>query len=315
MAVAWFDSPQFDWHEGPHGHPERPGRHHSIRATLEAKLLDESTVELIPTAPTPVDRTLLQKVHHPDYIQRLERFAAFGGGQIDPDTYVEQHSVEAALLAAGAVSDAVDGVLSGHFRSAFCGVRPPGHHARRDQAMGFCLFNNVIVGAVRALEHADVRRVAILDFDVHHGNGTEELTYERDDIFFASIHQYPAYPGTGDADRRGRGAGLGKNLNVPLPPGTGDEQFVAAFSETIRPAFDDFAPDLLLVSAGFDADARDPLAELQVTTEGFRELSRQVVAWADSRVKGRIVSTLEGGYDLTALGEDVLAHVEALLRK
>lgn len=307
MGVVWFDSPQFDWHEGPHGHPERPARRDSIHAALEGTL--------IPIAPTPVDRALLETVHDPEYIERLERLAAFGGGSIDADTYVEPHSVEVALLAAGAVSDAVDGVLSGRFRSAFCGVRPPGHHARWNQGMGFCLFNNVVVGALKALRHQGVRRVAILDWDVHHGNGTEELTYERGDVFYASIHQYPAYPGTGDADRRGHGAGLGTNLNVPLPPGAGDEEFLAAFSERIRPAFDEFEPDLLLISAGFDAAARDPLAELQVTTDGFRELSRQVVAWADSHVQGRIVSTLEGGYDLTALGQDVQAHVETLLRE
>lgn len=179
--------------------------------------------------------------------------------------------------------------------------------------MGFCLFNNVVVGALRALEHQAVERVAILDWDVHHGNGTEELTYDRADVFFASVHQYPAYPGTGERERRGRGAGLGKNLNVPLSPGASDGEFLAAWTDEILPAFDEFAPDLLLISAGFDADARDPLAELRVTTEGFREMSRRVVEWADARIGGRIVSTLEGGYDLTALGEDVLVHVEALL--
>lgn len=318
--MAWFDSPEFDWHEGPHGHPERPERHHAIVSVLEGKVRAGKTregdeEELIPAVPTPVDRSLLELVHDAGYIERLERLAAFGGGKIDPDTYVGPHSVEAALLAAGAVSDAVDGVLAGRFRSAFCSVRPPGHHARRDQGMGFCLFNNVVVGAQRALSHPGVGRVAILDWDVHHGNGTEELTYERGDVFFASIHQYPSYPGTGDADRRGRGAGLSTNLNVPLPPGSGDPEFVAAFNERIRPAFEAFAPDLLLISAGFDADARDPLAELEVTTVGFRQLSEQVIAWADSHVGGRVVSTLEGGYDLTALGQDVLSHVETLLRK
>ena len=318
--MAWFDSLAFDWHEGPHGHPERPERHQAIRSVLEGKVREGKTrggdeEELIPTAPTPVARSLLERVHDAGYIERLERLATFGGGNIDPDTYVGPHSVEAALLAAGAVSEAVDGVLAGRFRSAFCSVRPPGHHACRDRGMGFCLFNNVVVGAQRALMHPDVGRVAILDFDVHHGNGTEELTYERGDVFFASIHQYPSYPGTGDADRRGRGEGLSTNLNVPLPPGAGDEEFVAAFSERIGPALEKFAPDFLLISAGFDADARDPLAELEVTAAGFRRLSQQVVCWADAHVGGRIVSTLEGGYDLAALGEDVLAHVETLLRK
>lgn len=309
-SVAWFDCPEFDWHEGPFGHPERPDRQRAIRAAFEHGELRDKIAQ---RSPRPLDRALLLQAHAEEYVDRVQRLSAFGGAHLDPDTYVKLHSFDAALLAAGAVHDAVQAVLEGEFQRAFCSVRPPGHHAGRSNGMGFCLFNNVVVGALSALEYASVQRVAIIDFDVHHGNGTEELTYDRGDIFFASSHQYPAYPGTGEATRRGRGAGAGCNLNVPLTPGSGDTELLAAWDERIRPVLAEYDPQIFLISAGFDGDARDPLAELRITTEGYAELSSRIVQFADETCAGRVVSTLEGGYNLDALAEDVCAHVATFL--
>ncbi len=259
-----------------------------------------------------VNRRLLEKVHCPKYLEKLERLSVFGGGALSPDTYVTGHSWEAAVLAAGAVVTAVEGVLAGDFERAFCAVRPPGHHARQAQAMGFCLLNNVMLAAEAALEHHSVERVAIFDWDVHHGNGSEELAYQRADIFYASSHQFPSYPYTGDADSRGEGAGLGTTLNVPLAIGTGDDELLDAWRDLIEPALREYQPNILLISAGFDADERDPMAQLRVTSWGFQKLSEEVRRFADEVCGGRIVSVLEGGYDLDSLAENVCLHLETL---
>ena len=227
---------------------------------------------------------------------------------LDPDTVLSPTSAEAALRAAGAAVAAVDDVLRGDARRVFCAVRPPGHHASSDTAMGFCLFNNLAVAAAQALSKHGLERVAIADFDVHHGNGSQAIFEAEPRVQFLSSHQLPLYPDTGRANERG----VGNILNVPLPPGAGSAQFRAAWGEQLLPALDAFRPQLLLVSAGFDAHWRDPLAQLQLDADDFAWLTAELVAIADRHAQGRVVSSLEGGYDLQALRECSVAHVQAL---
>jgi acetoin utilization deacetylase AcuC-like enzyme len=254
---------------------------------------------------------VLARVHAADYIASMEKLSAAGGGRLDADTPIGPHTARAAGLAAGAVVLAVERVLDGRWSRAFCSVRPPGHHASRERGTGFCVFNNVAVGAAAALDR--VGRVAILDWDAHHGNGTQAIFARDPRVFYASWHQSPFYPDTGRADEVGEASGVRTVVNCPLPAGAGDAELMAAWAERIEPALRTFRPELLLVSAGFDADVRDPLTDLAVTSAGFAALSRAVVDWADEHCSGRIVSVLEGGYALDALVEDVVAHVRALL--
>jgi len=227
---------------------------------------------------------------------------------LDPDTVLSPASAEAALRAAGAAVAAVDDVLRGDARRVFCAVRPPGHHATSDTAMGFCLFNNLAVAAAQALSKHGLERVAIADFDVHHGNGSQAIFEAEPRVQFLSSHQLPLYPDSGRASERG----VGNILNVPLPPGAGSAPFRAAWSELLLPALEGFRPQLLLVSAGFDAHWRDPLAQLQLDADDYAWLTAELVAIADRHAQGRVVSSLEGGYDLQALRECSVAHVQAL---
>lgn len=309
QPIAWLDSPTFDAHTGGHEHPERPERLQAIREGLAHAGLDTRLHRVQAPAAT---RAALERVHTPRYVATLEAFCAQGGGALDADTAVVLPSWDAAVRAAGAVTHAVHQVLSGAWQRAFCSVRPPGHHAPADRAMGFCLFDNVAVGAQAALDSGLARRVAILDWDVHHGNGTQDIFYDRGDVLFASWHQYPFYPGTGALEEAGEGAGRNTTVNCPLAAGSGDAEYLHAWETRIRPALEDFAPDLLCISAGFDADRRDPLGELTVTAGGFARLSQAVIGWADRQVGGRVVSVLEGGYSLPALAEDVVLHVESM---
>jgi acetoin utilization deacetylase AcuC-like enzyme len=234
---------------------------------------------------------------------------AAGHAAIDADTIVSPGSGEAALRAAGAVIAAVDAVMTGEALNAFCAVRPPGHHAERDRAMGFCLFNNVAVGAYHARAAHGIDRVAAIDFDVHHGNGTQDIFWSDPNLLYASTHQSPLYPGTGARGERG----VGNIFNVPLRAGSGTQEFRAAVEAVILPALESFAPDLVLISAGFDAHSDDPLAGLEFVAADYAWVTRQLVDLARRHCNGRIVSSLEGGYDLKALGESAAAHVGALM--
>jgi acetoin utilization deacetylase AcuC-like enzyme len=309
MSVAWFDSPRMDAHDTGPAHPERPARLEAVRRGLADSGLGDKLV-LLPAEP--VARGALTAVHSPAYVDEVERLCAAGGGALDADTVASEASFEAALRAAGAVTEAAVGVTSGRFQRAFCSVRPPGHHASRARGMGFCIFNNVAVAAQAVIDAGLARRIAILDWDVHHGNGTQDIFWERGDVFYASWHQYPLYPGTGASTDQGAGEGRGATVNCPLRAGSGDADLLAAWRERILPALQGFGAELVLVSAGFDADGRDPLAGLEVTAAGFEALSREVVRFADRACEGRLVSTLEGGYDLEALAEDVSRHVRTL---
>jgi acetoin utilization deacetylase AcuC-like enzyme len=310
MSVAWLDHESFDTHVAGAGHPERPERLRAIREALDA---GGQAARLTAVVPEAASLDQLAAIHDRGYVEGVRDLIAAGGRMAGGETGVVEGSWEAATRAAGGVVQATLAVLDGTHRRAFCSVRPPGHHARPAQAMGFCLFDNVAVAAQAALDSGGAERVAILDWDAHHGNGTQEIFYSRSDVLFASWHQYPFYPGTGAEDERGAGDGEGATVNCPLPAGSDGRDFMKAWEGRVRPALEDFEPDLVLVSAGFDADHRDPLAGLQVTTAQFEELSAAVVAWADAHCQGRVVSVLEGGYDLDALGEDVARHVDTLL--
>jgi acetoin utilization deacetylase AcuC-like enzyme len=220
------------------------------------------------------------------------------------------HTSEAALRAAGAVVDAVDKIMSGEFEKAFCAVRPPGHHAEHATAMGFCFFNNIAIGAAHALEKYGLRRIALIDFDVHHGNGTQEWAEGQEDVLFLSSHQYPCYPGTGRAQEKGRYNNI---LNLPLPPGAGSMEFHSAMTNFGLPAIDRFQPELIMMSAGFDAHQADPLASLNFETEDYGWITRELCKLAKKHSRGRVVSTLEGGYDIDALAASTGAHVRAML--
>ena len=308
--VGWIDSPSFDAHHHGPEHPERPERLSAIRERLAQKQIDR---QLIQEGPPPQNQGILEAVHTPDYVNSVKSLCAQGGGSLDPDTQAVRESWRAACDAAGALTHAVDRVLSGNWDRAFCSPRPPGHHARPQRAMGFCLFNNIAVAAQAALDSGRVRRVAILDWDVHHGNGTQEIFWTRPDVLYASWHQFPFYPGTGAESEIGAAQGLGSTINCPLAQGSGDEAFLSCWERRIRPALEGFAPELLLISAGFDADARDPLGGLNLTPKGFGDLSERIVRWADRSCQGRVVSALEGGYDLEALADGVEAHLRTLL--
>jgi acetoin utilization deacetylase AcuC-like enzyme len=302
--------PVFEEHETGPGHPERPARLAAVRKTIEAESLDRDTVRLPLEA---ADDPLLELAHSPAHIRRVRHACESGESSLDSmDTAICSSSDRIARLAAGSLTALCRQVACGELARGFAAVRPPGHHAERDMAMGFCLFNNVAIAARYLREHEDVPRVLIVDWDVHHGNGTQHILEQDPSIFFFSLHQWPLYPGTGDAAERGRGAGLGATLNRPLAPGAGDDEFLGALRDVMLPAAEEFRPDFVLVSAGFDAHSADPLANLQVSTAAFAEATRIVRDLADRLAGGRLVSTLEGGYDLPALAESVVEHLRVM---
>lgn len=307
MTTLLFSHPSAAEHDTGHGHPERADR---IRAVLQA--LDAPEFEALERREAPrADKAALARVHRTDYIDALlEAVPERGYVRIDADTVMSPASGEAALRAAGALVAAVDAVMTGEATTAFCAVRPPGHHAEPRRGMGFCLFNSVAVGALHARTAHGAGRVAIVDFDVHHGNGTQAAFQSDPSVLFASTHEYPLYPGTGAADERG----VGNIYNVPLAPMSGSAEFRAGIERVVLPALEEFAPDLILVSAGFDAHARDPLATLRLNEDDYGWVTRRLVDIAGEHCQGRIISTLEGGYDLQALAASVGAHVRELMR-
>ncbi|MBI1825801.1 MAG: histone deacetylase [Planctomycetes bacterium] len=304
---------RFERHVTAPGHPERPERLVAIAQSLEKSGLADQCVRI---APKPIEATDLRRVHDQDYLTRLEEACLRGDSYIDvPDSNICRESFEIARLAAGSVIVAIDEVLNGQIKNAFCAVRPPGHHAERHMSLGFCLLNNIALGAAHLLEAKKLERVLILDWDVHHGNGTQH-TFESDPrVMFISIHGHPGllYPGTGYAEERGRGNGEGYTINVPvLPPGR-DVTYRAAFEEVIMPAIENYRPQFMLISAGFDAHALDPLAPLELETESFGWMTDAMTSAARRHCEGRLVSVLEGGYHLEALADSVALHLDRLI--
>jgi acetoin utilization deacetylase AcuC-like enzyme len=295
---------------GPH-HPERPERTESVRARIEQSGLAARTVAF---EVEPASDEMLEAVHDPSYVRHVARACAAGEPVLDSmDTAIGPDSERIARLAAGSVAALALAVADGRLDAGFAAVRPPGHHAERAKAMGFCLYNNVAVAAEHVRRRTGLSRVLIVDWDVHHGNGTQHLFEESPDVFYFSVHQSPLYPGTGARTERGRGAGEGTTLNCPVPPGAGDTEFLGALADELVPAADRFEPELVLVSAGFDAHAADPLAQLRVTTEAYAEATRIVRGIAARHAGGRLVSVLEGGYDTDALSASVEAHLRELV--
>jgi acetoin utilization deacetylase AcuC-like enzyme len=288
--------------EGPFGHPERPERLTAIHARLESDGILARLTSVSPPAATEDD---LAAIHDPGHVHAVRAFTEGGGGYIDPDTYAVQASYRAAIHAAGAAIHGVDLVLDGRVGRAFSLARPPGHHATRRRAMGFCLFNSIAAAAARARARG-LDRILVVDWDVHHGNGTQDIFAGDPHVLYVSTHQWPLYPGTGPFDETGEGEGRGTTVNVPLPPGTGDEGYRRVFEQVVVPVAHRFAPDLILVSAGYDAHADDPLAGMSVSTAGFGAMARMVTGLADELCGGKLVACLEGGYSLGALADSVL---------
>ena len=305
-AVALVsDATLLDHQPGP-GHPERPDRLRAITTLLDARPVAGSA--WIP--PRVATRAEVRRVHDEAHVAHIDG-ARGKTAQLDPDTGVSPGSVDAAYLAAGAGLAAVEQVFTGESRRAFALVRPPGHHAEAHAAMGFCLFNNVAVAAAHA-RTLGAERVMIIDWDVHHGNGTQHAFYNRDDVLFISLHQHPFYPGTGLASLTGSGAGEGHNVNVPFSPGRENGDYAAVFDRLIGPIAARFEPDLVLVSAGFDAHRDDPLGDMRLTEDGYATMAAAVAAVADRHAQGRLALLLEGGYDLGALSRSVRAVIEVL---
>jgi acetoin utilization deacetylase AcuC-like enzyme len=308
MRTAFFSHPDFLLHENSFGHPERPAR---LTAIAEKLQIAPESQKLRRPHFLPASESELEFCHTPELIARIKALAQSGGGAIDGDTYVGKNSFDIAKLAVGAAMAAVAGVLAGEFQNAFVAARPPGHHAESDRAMGFCLFNNIAIAARAAQRIHGLERVAIVDFDVHHGNGTQQIFYEDGSVFFASVHQSPFYPGTGKSNERGAGAGLGATLNFPLEAGHGDAEYLQVWQEAGK-AVRDFRPQLILVSAGYDAHARDPLGGMKLSAAGFAALAGSSLEWARELCEGRIVFVLEGGYDLQGLSDSVAATLGVL---
>jgi acetoin utilization deacetylase AcuC-like enzyme len=306
-----YDEVYLRHHTGA-GHPERPERLTAIVERLKQKGLLARLISLKPAA---ASTQWLTTVHTPEYVERVKRSCREGIGYVDTrDAPASADSYEVALAAVGGVQCAIDAVMAGKIDNAFCAIRPPGHHALKDRAMGFCFFNNVAIAARYIQRHYNLPKVLIVDWDVHHGNGTQAAFYDDPTVFYFSVHQSPFYPGTGGAAETGRGKGLGCTCNVPLPAGSGDAEYRRAFQERLEPAAAAFKPDFVLISAGFDAAQGDLLGQMKVTPQGYAELTRIVKDIASRYSQGRLVSVLEGGYNLDALAASVEAHLRVLMQ-
>ncbi len=306
MATLLIGNPIFARHIVPFGHPERPERIVAVEAALAEPGFDGLLRERAEMA----DEAMILLCHPASHLEALRHASPSEGmGRLDADTIMSPKTLEAALTAVGGACQAVDAVMTGRVANAFCAMRPPGHHAEPERAMGFCFFNQAAIAARHAQARHGAARVAIIDWDVHHGNGTQAIFWDDPSVLYCSTHQMPLYPGTGAAAERG----AGNIVNVPLAPGSGGAAFRAAFSETILPALDAFHADLVIISAGFDAHWRDPLGGLELTEEDFALATEQLMERADRDCGGRIVSILEGGYDLKGLAASTSAHVTRLM--
>ena len=304
---------RFLLHKTGPGHPEAPDRLIVLRRALEE---DGLLPQLIPIPATPSKIEWIEKVHAPKYIYKLEEACILDLGELDSaDNQICPQTYETALLAVGGILNAVDMMMEGKIDNAFCAVRPPGHHAEPNKALGFCYFNNIAIAARYLQVRWNVGRIGIVDFDVHHGNGTQHIFEEDSEVFYYSIHEHPsfAYPGTGREFEKGSGPGLGTTLNSTILPGQGDEAYKQKIVRDLMPAFDEFMPEVILVSAGFDAHSEDDMSDIRLSTEGFSWMMQRIFRMADQYSDGRLISVLEGGYSLATLPELIKDHVRILL--
>ena len=306
--IAFFYPEGHEAHSQP-GHAEGPERIEAICSALQAAGFWDQGLQI---QPEPIPDAVLNTIHTPDLIETV-RMHSQRETNIDPDTYLTQASWRLALQAAGGAAALARAVWRGEAQTGFALARPPGHHATRSHAMGFCLLNNIALAAESLLQQEGAKRLAIVDMDVHHGNGTQDIFYERGEVMFFSTHQSPLYPGSGQLNERGLAAGQGQIVNMPLPPFSGDDAFRVAYQEIVPTLLSRFQPDLLLVSLGFDAHWKDPLANLLVSARGYGEAVGSLRAWAQANCQGRIALVLEGGYDLEAAGACAIAAVQALV--
>ena len=306
MKTGLITSDTYQNHNTGDGHPEKIDR---VTVVIDNfKKLDNK--DLIWKKPSKFDQSLLEITHNSDYINFVEKsFPEKGLSFLDGDTIVSPGSKDAAADAVGSIITAIDGVQNKNFNNAFCAVRPPGHHAERNKAMGFCIYNNVAVGANYLINRYKLKKVAIIDFDVHHGNGTQDIFYDNEKVLYISTHQYPYYPGSGTNDEKGKHNNI---LNIPLPAGTNSEEYLNAYEFVIK-KIKEFRPEFILLSAGFDAHKNDPLAQLQLESKDFYSITKRTLELSKQYCNGKVVSILEGGYDLLALQESTEMHVKALL--
>ncbi len=311
MVTALVHHPIYEKHDTGPGHPEMPERY---RVVIDALQKDENFwSSLVEITPEKASQGIVQAAHAKEHFKRVEAAFESGLDRLDMDTVISMQSFDASMFAAGGAVAAVDAVMQGEAKNAFVAVRPPGHHATAERAMGFCLFNNVAVAARYAQnKYQEIERVAIIDWDVHHGNGTQGIFYSDPTVFFFSMHQYPWYPGTGSRGETGQGKGLGTTLNVPMRAFTHAGVQKSTFESAIDEMASKMKPDMIFISAGFDAHLTDPLGQLQLEDPDFRSMTQTVIQWGDDACGGRIVSCLEGGYNLDTLGETVKSHVETL---
>jgi acetoin utilization deacetylase AcuC-like enzyme len=307
IGIAYDEA--FLRHDTGPWHPESPERLRAVMETINGMVMEYEKID-----PREATKEELALVHDSTYIAAILNLEPRGTVMLDPDTAFSHGTKTAALKAVGAVLDSVDKVIEGKIDRAFCAVRPPGHHAEPARAMGFCIFNNIAVGAAYAVKRKDIEKVAVIDWDVHHGNGTQKAFYESDKVFYVSIHQYPHYPGTGAEGEAGAGKGKGYTLNIPMGSGSDDGDYRKAFDEKIIPALEKFQPGMLLISAGFDAHHDDPLAGINLSTEYYGEMTAMMKEVSDKYCQGRMISILEGGYNLGILKESVAIHLTELAK-
>jgi acetoin utilization deacetylase AcuC-like enzyme len=303
--------PDYLKHNSGANHPESNQRLSSLMAHLEKRGILSRLKDIKPFT---ASVEWLQTVHDPSHIKRVESICKNGGGMLDPDTQVGSESYEIALLAAGGVLAAVDEVMSQKIKNAFCAVRPPGHHADKDRSMGFCVFNNVAVGARYVQKKFGLNKVLIVDWDVHHGNGTQSIFCDDPSVFYFSIHQFPHYPGTGSESETGDKDGTGFTFNMPMCAGSGDLEYIEAFENILYPLATKFSPDFIFISAGFDAHQDDPLSAINLTEAGYKRMTEVIVKLASECCEGRLVSVLEGGYNPKSLSASVEKHIRTLIR-